>query len=158
VHAVSLRLAVPADAGALKDLVSAAYEPYIVRIGRPPGPVRDDYEKVIADHQVTVAEVDGRLAGVLVLKETPEGLLLDNVAVLPEFQGRGIGRGLLDAAEEQARRGGWRELLLYTNEKMAENLEMYGRMGYVEFARRDEKGYSRVYMKKALALPGGRCT
>ena len=33
------------------------------------------------------------IAGILVLEETPEGFLLDNIAVLPECQGSGYGRG-----------------------------------------------------------------
>jgi GNAT superfamily N-acetyltransferase len=151
VHAVSLRPAAPDDAGTVKTLVCAAYEPYIERVGRPPGPMLDEYEDVIASHQVTIAEADGFLAGVLVLKKTTEGLLLDNVAVAPAFQGRGIGRLLLEHAEDEARRQGGRELLLYTHEKMAENLKLYARMGYVEYARRDEKGFSRIYMKKDLS-------
>ena len=34
---------------------------------------------------------------------------------------------------------------------MTENQALYARLGYREFERRTEKGYPRVYMRKALA-------
>jgi hypothetical protein len=37
---------------------------------------------------------------------------------------------------------------------MTENLAIYARLGYAEFARRTEDGYHRVFMEKHL--PGGR--
>jgi GNAT superfamily N-acetyltransferase len=53
----------------------------------------------------------------------PSGyLLLDNVAVLPAAQGRGIGARLLALADEQARSLGLGEIRLYTNEAITENL------------------------------------
>lgn len=110
----------------------------------------EDYADVIARHQVAVVEAEGIVAGVIVLATTAEGFLLDNVAVLPEFQGRGIGRRLLEFAEDEARRQGYRDIYLYTHEKMTENQALYRKIGYVEYDRRFEKGLSRVYMKKQL--------
>lgn len=147
---VVVREAVGADAETIASCVAAAYAPYIERIGRRPGPMLDDYTEVVVEHRVTVAETDGVLAGVLVLKETAEGLLLDNVAVLPESQGRGIGGLLLRHAESEARRQGRGELLLYTNERMTENLALYARKGFVEYDCRVEDGFARVYMRKRL--------
>ena len=57
---------------------------------------------------------------------------------------------LLELAESQARMAGYRSVYLYTHEKMTENLELYAKIGYVEFARRIEKGFARVYMRKQL--------
>jgi len=34
---------------------------------------------------------------------------------------------------------------------MTENRALYERLGYEEFARRTEKGFKRVYMRKILA-------
>jgi ribosomal protein S18 acetylase RimI-like enzyme len=45
--------------------------------------------------------------GVLVLAETGEGFLLDNVAVSPQTQGRGIGKKLLEFAEQRAQAKGY---------------------------------------------------
>jgi predicted N-acetyltransferase YhbS len=66
----------------------------------------DDYAEVIRGHHVSVAELDGDVGGVLVLKVTDEGFLLDNVAVDPRHHGKGVGRRLLELAESEAHRAG----------------------------------------------------
>jgi ribosomal protein S18 acetylase RimI-like enzyme len=78
-------------------------------------------------------------------------MLLDNVAVRPECQGKGIGRCLLDLAEATAKGRGYVALDLYTHGRMTENMEMYKRLGYVETERKTEQGYNRVYMRKPLS-------
>ena len=52
-------------------------------------------------------------------------LVIENVAVDPARQGEGIGRLLLEFAEEAARRAGIDTVVLYTHEKMTENLALY---------------------------------
>ena len=88
--------------------------------------------------------------GRLVLIRQADGLLLDNVAVHPDHQGRGFGRRLIDFAEADARRQGYEALDLYTHELMTENIGMYRALGYAETGRRIEHGYPRVYMRKRL--------
>ena len=146
-----IRAATVADVGAVRDVVQAAYSPYIARIGQPPGPMLDDYARRIADGQVWVLDHSGRVIGVLVLEARDDALLLDNVALLPEWQGRGHGRTLLAFAEAEARRFGWREIRLYTHVLMTENQALYARCGFVATARVREKGFDRVYMAKPLA-------
>jgi N-acetylglutamate synthase-like GNAT family acetyltransferase len=143
-----LRPARSADVDGIAACVEAAYSPYIERIGRKPGPMLEDYSKVIEERQVTVAESSGIIAGVLVLALTAEGLLLDNVAVLPSH--RGIGKALLQYAESEARRQGFVSLYLYTHEKMTENRARYSKIGYLEYDRRVEYGFPRIYMRKSL--------
>ena len=147
---LQLRPADPADAQGVADCVAAAYAPWISRIGRKPWPMLQDYASVIREHDVVIAEVDGALVGVLVLAQTPEGFLIDNVAVVPERKGQGIGRSLLVHAEREARARGYASLYLYTNEKMTENIAMYVRAGYVEYERRQELGFARVFLRKEL--------
>jgi len=110
----------------------------------------EDYSKVIREHQVYVAERDGSLLGALVLVDTNEGLLIDNVAVDPASQGMGVGRLLLEFAEAEARRLGLVSIYLSTNEKMTENQALYSRIGYVVFDHRVVNGYPRVFMRKQL--------
>ena len=131
-------------------LVRAAYEHYVNRIGRPPRPMLEDYDEVIRRHDVVVAESEGALAGVLVLGETGEGFKVLNVAVRPELQKSGVGKALLELAEAEARRLGYDSIHLSTHEKMTENQALYTRIGYREYDRRVEDGYSRVYMRKRL--------
>lgn len=112
--------------------------------------MKQDYAEVIQGSQVTVAEIDGELVGVLVLSETSEGFLIESVSVHPSHQGRGVGRQLLARAEQEARARKYAAIYLYTNEKMASNIALYQRSGYAEYERRAEDGFSRVFMRKLL--------
>lgn len=145
-----IRKAQPADTPKMKNCVKAAYRHYISRMGKPPGPMLDDYSEVVRKHQAFVAELNGQVVGVLVLILQDEGILLDNFAVPPEYQGQGFGRKLVEFAESEARNQGFSHLDLYTHGCMAENIEMYKRRGYVKTERRSVRGYQRVYMRKSL--------
>ena len=93
---------------------------------------------------------DGRVVGVLVMRPEPPALFVENVAVRPERQGRGLGRALMAFAEDHARAAGLAEVTLYTNQKMTENLRFYAALGYAETGRRSEDGFARVFFRKAL--------
>jgi ribosomal protein S18 acetylase RimI-like enzyme len=145
-----IRAAVTADAATVRSVVDAAYGHYVARIGKPPGPMLDDYAKRISDQQTWVLEDDGRIVGILVLEQGPAGLLLDNVAVLPDSQGKGFGRALVNFAEAEGRRRGFSEVHLYTHALMSENIRLYQSIGFVETHRGSDKGYDRVYMTRRL--------
>ena len=146
----SLRSAIGADVPEVAALVNAAYGHYVERIGMLPRPMTDDYSDVIANRQVTVAESNGTIVGVIVLTVDDEGFLLDNVAVDPSHRGQGLGKALLEFAESQALSAGFDSVYLYTHEKMTENLAIYSRIGYVEYDRRSQGEFSLVYMRKHL--------
>ena len=131
--------------------VGAAYSHYIGRIGKPPGPMLDDYAELIRQHKVFVLTERENIIGVLVLIEKAESLLLDNVAVHPDYQHRGLGRKLIEFAEAEALRLGFSSIVLYTNVQMTENIDLYIKLGFVETERKQEFGYQRVYMRKLLA-------
>jgi GNAT superfamily N-acetyltransferase len=146
-----IRPAVASEADAVRAVVLAAYQHYVPVICRPPAPMLDDYVARIAAGQTWVlAEEDGSLAGVLVLEDGPDCFLLDNIAVRPDRQGLRYGRLLLDFAESEAMRRGWKAVTLYTNALMVRNIAIYAARGYVETERRSEKGFERVYMEKRL--------
>lgn len=147
----SLRSASSTDAPKVAALVNAAYGHYVERIGMPPRPMTDDYAEVIANHRVTVAFGHGNIVGVIVLTVDEEGFLIDNVAVDPSHRGKGLGKALLEFAEAEARAQGFGSIHLYTHEKMTENLAIYSGIGYVEYDRRSQGGFSLVYMRKHLA-------
>jgi ribosomal protein S18 acetylase RimI-like enzyme len=147
-----IRRARPDDLAAVEAIVEAAYSRYLEIIGRPPGPMLDDYGTLIAQDAVSVLEgADGAIAAIIVLLPKPDHLLLDNIAVRPERQGQGLGRRLIEFAEAEARRLGYRELRLYTHEKMVENIALYRRLGFEQTGRGHEAGYDRVFMTKHLA-------
>ena len=147
---IVLRPAIGDDVPAITDCVNAAYAKWVPRVGRKPAPMLDDYAEVVKEADVVVAEFDGDFAGLIVLRETDDGFLVENVAVLPAYAGRGIGRVLLSHADTRAAARGHASLYLYTNEKMVENIALYVRLGYVETERRQEEGFRRVFMRKSV--------
>lgn len=145
-----IRPATPLDLDAVEQIVREAYTHYIARIGREPGPMLDDYRVLISEGRVCVIEHDGVVQGLLVLMPQADAMLLDNVAVSPRAQGLGLGRMLLEYAEQAAIAAGYRSIKLYTNEAMTENIALYSRIGYAETHRVEEKGLLRVYMVKPV--------
>jgi GNAT superfamily N-acetyltransferase len=61
--------------------------------------------------------------------------LIENIALLPDRYGEGIGGMLLEQAETIARSLGVNELRLYTDAKFSTNLSFYARRGFSEFLR-----------------------
>lgn len=145
-----LRPAQTGEAPLLAALVERAYAHYVPVIGRRPAPMDDDYAARIAAGQTHVLERDGRVLGLVVIEDQPGHLWLDNIAVEPEARGQGLGGQLLDFVEAEAWRRGFRELRLLTNERMEANLVLYRNRGFTEVERREEKGFRRVFLRKAL--------
>jgi ribosomal protein S18 acetylase RimI-like enzyme len=145
-----IRPATAADTSAVTQIVQDAYRHYISRIGKPPGPMLDDYSARISEQAVWVIDEGTAIAGILVLLPKPDHLLLDNIAVSPLRQGFGLGRRLLTFAETEALRRGYREIRLYTHETMTENQRLYAAIGYEETGRGAAAGYERVFMRKQL--------
>jgi ribosomal protein S18 acetylase RimI-like enzyme len=143
-----VRLATPADLPAIRDVVTAAYSRYLDRMDRPPAPMLADYAAEVESARLWVAGQP--VTGLIELTSTGDSLHIANVAVHPSAQGTGLGRRLLEFAEEQARQRGLARLDLYTNEVMTENQAIYARLGYRETARRTEDGYRRIYLEKHL--------
>lgn len=145
----TIRPAIADDLPAIAAIVDGAYRPYVARIGREPGPMLDDYAALVAAGRVHVAE-HGVICGLIVLIQEGATMLLDNVAVHPNHQGRGIGGRLMGFADETACAASCAAIRLYTHELMAENIARYRRLGYVETHRAEEKGLRRVFMRKPL--------
>jgi ribosomal protein S18 acetylase RimI-like enzyme len=134
----------------MRQIAVAAYQHYVPRIGRAPAPMTADYLAAARHGQAWVAAEDGDVAGFIILVAQPGYLLLENLAVLPAVQGRGIGARLLALAEERARSLGLPEIRLYTNEAMTENLAYYPRHGYTETRRAQQDGFHRVFFRKPV--------
>jgi GNAT superfamily N-acetyltransferase len=150
VPVLTLRRAGPGDVTALREIAAEAYHPYVARIGRAPAPMTADYAEAVRAGQAWVAVTDGEIAGFVIVIDEPGCLLVENVAVRPAAQGRGIGSRLLALAEDQARSLGRGEVRLYTNEAMTENLSYYPRRGYAETGRAEQDGFRRVFFCKRL--------
>lgn len=146
----TLRRATAADTTAVARCAADAFRVYIPRLGVTPRPMTRDYAEAIANAQVWVATQHEDTVAALLLDVTDEGFLVDVIAVLPQHQGTGAGRALLELSEREAMRQGHASIYLFTNEKMTENLALYQRIGYAEYKRETLEGRTRVYLRKPL--------
>jgi ribosomal protein S18 acetylase RimI-like enzyme len=144
-----LRRATAADLPAIKAIIDAAYAKYLTRMDKRPAPMFRDYGPSVEDGTTWVA--GSPVTAVLTLYPREDHLLVENIAIHPDAQGRGLGRALMGFAEQEAARRGFTRMALVTHEAMTENQAIYGRLGYTEVDRRAEDGYRRIYLKKPLA-------
>lgn len=142
------------DVPAIERIVNAAYAKYIERIGKPPAPMMENYDESIKTQDIYVLRhtESHKVLGAITLgtESDPTALEIKNLVVDPESQGHGYGRVLMDYAETTALEHKRPALILYTNVKMFENLDLYPRMGFRETGRRTEDGYERVFFRKDL--------
>ena len=144
----TVRKAVLSDAESLNECMQAAYKIYTSRLsGRTLPPMVVNYREEIRSFPVWIAESDGTLVGGLILMPEDGHMTIANIAVHPQFQGNGLGRGLMEFGEAEAKQKGYSELHLATHILLTENFSMYSYLGWSETGR-DE---SRVYMKKNIA-------
>lgn len=155
IRPMNIRKAAQPDLDGVRDCARQAYALYVPRMGKEPAPMVADFAAQIRAGKLHVVELeggelDGRVAGFVVLYPRGDHLHVENVAVLPAAQGKGVGKALLAFAEDEARRLGLPAVELYTNVKMTENQAFYPALGYVETDRREEDGFSRVFYRKPL--------
>lgn len=151
-----LRRATAADAPELEYVAELAYSPYLPRMdGLRPMPMDADYAAAVVDSEAWVAFVGEEVVGFALLVAEDDVMLLENVAVLPSHHGTGVGRALLELAEERSRAAGLARVRLYTHESMVENQRLYEHIGYIETHRESEHGRTRVFFEKSIDLRSG---
>jgi len=147
-----IRTATIDDLPAIKQCVDAAYEIYVERIGDKPKPMLADYEAQLRDGTVRVAiNEHGEVQGYIICYARLDTMMLENVAVSPRHQGRGVGKRLIAFCEDEARRQGCQAIELFTHMKMTENRALYARLGYEAIDRPEDKQLDRIFFRKRLA-------
>lgn len=126
------RKAKPRDADGIAHLAARAYEHYVPVIGSIPLPMAADYAAMIEEDEVWIAGPQDNPFACLVLKLAPDHMLIWSIAIDPERQGNGFGRGLLQFAIQRADELELTEVRLFTNVKMKENRAWYARYGFRE--------------------------
>lgn len=118
------------------------------------------------DHDIASwqEEYDGR-TGVLLLVADPSGEIVGTAAVRilepgvgeikrmwlrPACQGSGLGRRLMDACLDEARRLGCRALRLDTMTKLAAAVRLYRGYGFAEIPRYNDNRRADLWMERAL--------
>lgn len=74
--------------------------------------------------------------------------------IAKESRGLGLGRRLLDALENEARKAGARAVRLETNRTLTEAIAMYRKAGYVEIAPFNDEPYAHHWFEKRLRRTG----
>ena len=108
------------------------------------------YSHVIVTPRFWVLSTEDQTVGVLVLIPRDDHLLLENIAVFPDFAGSGLGSQLLAQADLEARALGYQELRLYTQGSITENVTLYEAKGWAVTMRGLEGGYERAFMSRRL--------
>jgi GNAT superfamily N-acetyltransferase len=149
----SFRRATPLDASTVREITRAAYAKWVAVIGREPKPMTANYEQAVIDHVIDLLEEDGRPIALIEVIPEPSHLLIENVAVLPDWQDKGVGGVLLARAETIARSLHLNEMGLYSNAMFLTNISFYAHRGFSEFLREHHvKWGGVVHMKKPVEL------
>lgn len=149
---LSLRRAGAGDAGAVRELSRLAYAKWVPLIGREPFPMTADYGNAVIAHMIDLHEENSTLIALVETVAMDDHLLIENIAVHPSHQGKGLGDALLAHAEELAATRNFDETRLYTNEAFVSNVAFYERRGYSVYSREPIRaGGHLVRMRKTLA-------
>jgi predicted N-acetyltransferase YhbS len=101
-----------------------------------------------------VALSDGKIVGCMFLKPEDKTLYVGKLAVAPGAQGKGLGRKLLDVAEEVARTLKLPALRLETRIELVGNHTTFSRWGFFKSAEKSHSGFNRktfIEMRKDIA-------
>lgn len=150
----NIRRATLDDLDVVHQIVQDAYAHYVPRIGLKPAPMVRNYASSVADGSLYVVDLDGRVAGSIRVYTMGDAMSLGDLAVAPHAQGSGLGRLLMDFAEQKAVDEGFARMKLFTNVAMTENIAIYLKRGYKETHRAVQQGHHRVFMAKELRSPG----
>ncbi len=138
-----LRLARPADAEAMPAIERAAAVAFADEPAIDPARTRSaaDYARLIRKGHCLVAHVNEGvgevMAGFIAAERFSRELHIWEMDVAPQFQRRGIGAGLVRAAQIDAHNSGIAALTLTTFRDLAWNGPFYARLGFEEVTALD---------------------
>jgi ribosomal protein S18 acetylase RimI-like enzyme len=147
----------PDEYAAVGELVVDVYRTIIPGLDEYADELRNVADRIEAGVLVWVAEEGGTLAGTVshvpgpgpfAEFDDPQGAGIRMLAVLPRFQGRGIGEALVRACLERARADGRQRVYLDTTEWMAAAQRLYQRMGFVRTPELDWEPATGVRLRK----------
>jgi predicted N-acetyltransferase YhbS len=156
---ITIRLATREDVPVVRRIVNEAYQRLADMGLNYTGVYQDDAGtwKRMEGRDTYLAEQDGKPVGTVCLRVKPipgdgEGLYLNQMAVLPEYQGKGIGSRLMGLAEEEARKRKLDRIRLDTAIPATHLIDYYTKRGYVKVGEVQWEGktYRSVVMEKRL--------
>lgn len=144
----------PDHAAAFKALNEAWISHYFAIEAKDREVLGDPAGKVLAPGgHIFMAVEDGAAIGCVALMAMQDGgFEVAKMAVIEAHKGRGIGRELMAACVERARRLGAGRLYLETNSGLAPALGLYRSFGFKEVATAEPSPYARADVKMELLL------
>lgn len=138
----SLRLARPDDAEAMPAIERTAARifadlPEYAHLDLDGTRSPEGFRRLVRKGHSLVVHVGAVMAGYLVAEPFSRELHIWQMDVLPQFQRRGIGAGLVRAAQIDARNTGIKALTLTTFRHVAWNGPFYARLGFEEVTALD---------------------
>ncbi|MBV8489636.1 MAG: GNAT family N-acetyltransferase [Candidatus Eremiobacteraeota bacterium] len=141
---IAVRLGNPLDRAFVHDLADRTVMQSVAALRNPgEGAVHRALDRLLEivegqSHVAMIAELDGERAGFLLLLDelpdevtsSPQGFIA-YMAVEPKLRRHGVGRALLNAAEDEARKRSLPYMALMVTEDNAEARALYERGGYV---------------------------
>lgn len=127
---LSIRRVGPEQVDQIRDLSLRAYAKWIPITPRKPRPMTADYSVSVLTNRFDFLFEEERLVGLIETVQQDSDLMIVNVAIEPDCQGKGYGTTLIRHAEQIAQVAGLSGTRLYTNKLMTENIALYERLGY----------------------------
>ena len=120
-----IRLAMTTDVPAIKMIARKSFERYVPLIGKLPASMNAYFSGHVLKGTVFIAQSEKNQASVIcsgIVIQRDGEWLLDNIAVSPEAQGRGVGSALIAACKTFLQKRGVQRYHFHTDEAMEQNL------------------------------------
>jgi GNAT superfamily N-acetyltransferase len=146
----------------LLELLHAAFAYQTDRIDPPSSLYQLDAHSLsqkAKEEYLFLAMESGELIGCAFAKVKLHSVYVGKIAVLPERQGQGVGRLLMQAVEGLARTSGKPVMDLETRIELLENQKTFSAFGFIKTGEHSHPGYVRptfISMQKNIASVGGR--
>lgn len=147
---LTFRKADPEDAEHVRALVRAEYAKWVPVTGREPLPMVADYRRAIVEHRIDLMCEASNIVGPIQVEPRDNHLWIENIAVSPDWHGKGLGRRLLEHAESIAATMDLRVMRLLTNGAFDSNVALYQRVGFAIERTEPFMGGTTVHMSKSL--------
>jgi len=134
------------DHAALHALLTEAFSPMAGRIDPPSSLTSmslEDIARKAAAEDLFLLRAGNRPIACVFAAPRGESYCLGKLAVARDMRGRGLARGLIEAAGTRARGLGLRELELQTRVELTENHAVFVALGFRETGRTCHPGYAR---------------
>jgi len=152
---LNFKIARAAEHDAIYQLMESAFTTYVqkLRNSATAGPY-PWLKEAIANETVFVGIQKNEIVAAVTTTRKDDLLSINQIAVHPERQGKGIGKWMLKEIETLARNEGATRLTLHTGEIMLDLLRLYKHFGFRETHKalpdHGEDAHLRVHMEKLL--------